>query len=267
MRRMLLVVLVATLLANAVNGQKQTTPFGDAWTGEVVATNDATREITLRHSDKNKTETFSGVLEAGYKVKMKDGSLREPKVSEIPPGTRIRVFYKTKNKVNQIHKVDFLGIDEYTKLREALNVGPSAPVVVAESGKFPEASPLKIYVAVVQPYIKDGFAAWVDRWNKKEAAKYGSIEIIPDPAGADISLVTYWGKDESYILPPILLYDQRGDALDEIYPATAHIVAREAGGLKVLWQQFLFLPPKKLGNYTGPFEKEVEKRMKARLKK
>ncbi|HEY9432872.1 MAG TPA: hypothetical protein VI260_15520 [Blastocatellia bacterium] len=90
---------------------------GDTWTGEVTATDDSKREITLSYKKKDKEETFVGALEEGYAVKMKDGSMRELKVSEIPTGTRIKVYYITKTKkdasgaktkFNQIIKIRFL---------------------------------------------------------------------------------------------------------------------------------------------------------------
>jgi len=90
---------------------------GDTWTGEVTATDDGKREITLGYKKKDKEETFIGVLEEGYSVKMKDGSMHELKVSEIPTGTRIKVYYMTKTKkdasgakikFNQIIKIRFL---------------------------------------------------------------------------------------------------------------------------------------------------------------
>jgi hypothetical protein len=75
---------------------------GDTWTGEVSAVSDANREIMLVHNDGKKAETFVGVLQQGYKVKLKkDGSLAELKVSTIPVGTRLRVYYMAKDrKVN-----------------------------------------------------------------------------------------------------------------------------------------------------------------------
>jgi hypothetical protein len=90
---------------------------GDTWTGEVTATDDIKRKITLSYKKKDKEETFVGVLEEGYAVKMKDGSMRELKVSEVPTGTRIKVYYITetkkdasgaKTKFNQIIKIRFL---------------------------------------------------------------------------------------------------------------------------------------------------------------
>jgi hypothetical protein len=88
---------------------------GDMWTGQVSAANDSSREITLVYTTSKKTETFVGVLEQGYKAKLKDGTLAELKLSMIPTGTRLRVYYMAKNrKVNgqkekfyEIFKMDF----------------------------------------------------------------------------------------------------------------------------------------------------------------
>jgi hypothetical protein len=71
----------------------------------------------LIYKKKDKEETFVGVLEEGYAIKMKDGSMHELKVSDIPTGTRIKVYYMSKTKkdasgaktkFNQIIKIRFL---------------------------------------------------------------------------------------------------------------------------------------------------------------
>jgi hypothetical protein len=117
-------ILIIVCFAN-VHAQKGTAESdyypmgynGDTWTGEVTATDDGKREITLSYKKKDKEETFTGVLEEGYAVKMKDGSMHKLKVSEIPTGTRIKVYYMTqtkkdasgsKIKFNQIIKIRFL---------------------------------------------------------------------------------------------------------------------------------------------------------------
>lgn len=100
----------------ASNGYFPVGYAGDTWTGEVSAVNDSTSEITLVYKGSKKTETFIGVLQQGYKVKLKDGSLAELKVSTIPSGTHLRVYYMAKNrKVNgqkekfyEIFRVEFL---------------------------------------------------------------------------------------------------------------------------------------------------------------
>jgi hypothetical protein len=273
--RILLAGLMVFLLASLVSAQKRMTILGDAWIGEVVAASDATREITLRHPDKNKAETFVGILEEGYKVKTKDGSLRELKVSDMTPGTRVRVFYKKRQQevggqqveVRSIYRVDFLGVDAYTKLREVLKLEPTIPVILAESGKLPAANPLKIYLAIEPPHVKESLVAWVDRWNKEQAAKYGSLELVSEPEPSDISLVVYWGRDETVVPLPAMIYDQRSGLTRDFFPATAHVVTKEPEGLKVLWEKFLLLSHEKSERAAEVFEKEIEKRMKARIKK
>jgi len=68
------------------------------WTGEVTATNDATREITLTYHKGRKTESFVGVLDEGYRYAVKGGGTHELKVSEIPLGTRVTTYYMEKEK-------------------------------------------------------------------------------------------------------------------------------------------------------------------------
>jgi len=89
---------------------------GDTWTGVVSAVDDATQEITLAYVGKKKTESFVGVLGVGYKARQKDGTMVPMKVSMIPLGTRLRVYYMAqeqkvdgrKVKVNGIFRVDTL---------------------------------------------------------------------------------------------------------------------------------------------------------------
>jgi hypothetical protein len=274
MRKILLAGLLVSLLPNSVCPQKRNTIIGDSWVGIVVSTNDATREIRLSHPDKTKTETFLGILKEGYKVTLKDGSLYELKVSEIILGERVRVFYKTqtqesggrKVKVQSIHRLDFLGSDKYTLLRERLALPPSIPVVLAKSGKLPTTNPLKIYVSIEQSYIKERFVNWVSQWNKEQSAKYGPLEILADPAQADISLIVFWGSDETVILFPLTLFDG-GRPIHSFFPATAYLTTRDDQGLKVLWEQLLMLSKEKPEAPEGRIEKEIERRLKARAKK
>jgi hypothetical protein len=274
MRKTLLAALLVSILSNSVCPQKRSTIVGDAWVGVVVSTNDASREITLSHPDKNKTETFVGILKEGYKVTLKDGSLYELKVSEIRIGERVRVFYKTqtqesggqKVKVKSIHRLDFLGADEYTILRDKLALPPSIPVVLAESGRLPATRPLKIYLSIEQPYVKDRFVNWVGQWNKEQSAKYGPLEIVSDPAQSDLSLVVFWGSDETVILFPLMLSDQSGTT-HTLFQATAYLTTKDDEGLKVLWLKRLALSKQKPKAQEGQIEKEIARRLKATAKK
>ncbi len=124
MRHMVFAACLLLAVAGILHSQHGTAPngyfpmgfAGDTWTGEVSAVNDANREIALVYTGKKKTESFVGVLQEGYKAKLKDGTLAELKVSMIHAGTRLRVYYMAKDrkvdgrkeKFYEIFQIDFL---------------------------------------------------------------------------------------------------------------------------------------------------------------
>jgi hypothetical protein len=89
---------------------------GESRTGTVISTNDSAREITLAVTDGAKKENFVGVVVDGYRVKMKDGSLRDLVVSQIPVGMKLAVHYfdemtgpeRKTNEVHRIYRIQFL---------------------------------------------------------------------------------------------------------------------------------------------------------------
>lgn len=258
MTRILLAALIVSLQVGSVCAQKVKTVIGDAWTGEVVTTDDNTREIVIKFDDKGKSETFVGVLNEGYKVQLKDGGSHELKVSEIPIGERIRVFSKTKErivggqkvKINLIWRIDFVGKDDFARLREQLKVSPSIPVVLAESKDLPPGNPLNLYLAIEDEAVSQSIVEWVQKWNRDSGAKYGSIEVVSDLTKADVYLARYRGSR----------------SLIEIFrTATIFLVVPKGDGLEVLWTQVVAIDPDQ--GFSPAIEKEVEKRMKARLKK
>jgi hypothetical protein len=106
MRKAVLVVgflFLAGTLAQAQHGTASPGYYppgysGDTWTGTVTSVNDQTREIALTYTNNDKTESFTGILQAGYKVKLKDGTTKELKPSDIPISTRLIVYYITETK-------------------------------------------------------------------------------------------------------------------------------------------------------------------------
>lgn len=274
MRSILSCVLTALVFTSPAFAQKIPNLLSDSWVGEVVSVNDATREVVIRSTVKGAAETFAGILEEGARVRVRDGDPRELKVSDIVPGTRIRVFYKTRKKdvggrkvkVHSISTVVLLGADEYTPVREALNLEPSAPVASAESDALPAANPLKLYLAAESPFVRRRLAAWAGKWNKSRAEKYGSIELVPELAQSDIALVVYRGSEREVGQFPADFTDARG----RLYRAThshmtVYVVANAAGGPRVLWKRVV-------GNLNVgvvdvaavEIEKEFEKMLKAR---
>jgi hypothetical protein len=272
-----LLALVATLsLASPQYAQKRSsTIFGNTFAGEVVSSNETTREITITYTDKhhNETETLVGVLMPGYQQKLRDGTLRELQMSDIKPGVRISVLYKEKSdnvagrkvKFSQIISITFLGRDDYTSLRDALDVAPSLPVTPAPSAKLPAANPLKLYVAIQEPSLKQRLIHWAGQWNKEQGPKYGAVEIVSDLDQSDLAAVFFWGDEDSPILLPLLA--SYGGDLHELFLATVHLVTKDSEGVKVLWQSRTFESPKRIEGMQGLIERELEKRLKARGKK
>jgi len=252
-----------------VHAQKRTTILGDAWRGVVESTNEATREITIVNPDK-KTEKFVGVLKDGYQVTLKDGTSRELKVSELKPGLNVRVFYKSKTidvagrdtKVQLIHRIDFLGRDDYTRLREHLKVQPSIPVDVVEKSNLPTADPLKIYMSLEPQLLGTAMVPWMHKWNHEQSAKYGKVEFVEDPAQADVSLVVIWGSDDPVAL--VAFPFTNNDV--EVAQATVYLTSKDDKGVHVLFLRRVLIDARE-PQHSAPFlTKELEKRLKARAK-
>jgi hypothetical protein len=77
----------------AENGYYPSAYQGDTWTGVVVAANELTGEITLSYTKGGKSQTFVGFPEAGYLVHEHNGATRPLKMSDIPVGKIIKVWY------------------------------------------------------------------------------------------------------------------------------------------------------------------------------
>lgn len=116
---LLIAVLVLASSASAQHGTAENGYYpsgyqGDTWTGEVVAVNEQTHEITLTYAKKGKAQTFVGVPEDGYLVHEHNGPTRPLKMSDIPVGRTVKVWYMPgtkkidgqKVKVNSIFLID-----------------------------------------------------------------------------------------------------------------------------------------------------------------
>ena len=246
MKQTLITFLCVLVLTTVVHAQKRTTILGDAWRGVVESTNEATREITIVNPDK-KTEKFVGILKDGYQVTLKDGTSRELKVSELKPGLNVRVFYKSQTidvagrdtKVKVIHRIDFLGRDQYTRLREHLKVPPSIPVDLVEKNNLPATDPLKIFMSLEPQLIAPMMASWANAWNHEQSAKYGKVEFVDDPAQADVSLVVIWGSDDPIALIPFPFVG-RGNEV-EAADATVYLTSKDDKGVHVLFLRRVFI--------------------------
>jgi hypothetical protein len=115
------IIIVSAGLASGQKGSAESDYYplnyhGETWTGEVTTINSETREITLTYTKKDKTQTFIGVLEPHCQVPMRDGNYQELKLSDLPKGIRLKVYYIGKEEktsagkvmVNRIFRARFL---------------------------------------------------------------------------------------------------------------------------------------------------------------
>lgn len=108
----------------AANGYYPPGYSGDTWTGVVASSNEQTQEITLSYTNpKNgKAETFIGIPEQGYLVHEHGGATRPLKLSDIPVGRTIKVWYKTATKMVNGKKVKFNSVFQISTAANA-NMG------------------------------------------------------------------------------------------------------------------------------------------------
>lgn len=230
MKKALLILIAIMLSALPAFSQKGSTVWGDYYTGHVVKTDDASREITLQYPGKDKTETFVGVLEDGYQSRLKDGVRRELKLSELTQGTRIRVYYKKiskevdgqRVKSNLVTRIEFLGRDEFAVMRRYLKVDPATPVTVVEFKTLPEANPLRLRIVGDNPVTSDEMMKWAQGWNKREGKKYGEVSIVSDGDQFDLTLVIHkWSDSIIATIMPVM---------------SGFFVFEKPSGLEVIWK-------------------------------
>ena len=121
MKRILLATLILITIFGVARAQHGTAPngyypmgyHGDIWTGEVTAVNAANREITLTYVKGEKRESFRRRIAGGLQGQ-KDGSDHELKVSEIPIGARVTVYYLAKSRKVEGKKTNFYEIFRLT---------------------------------------------------------------------------------------------------------------------------------------------------------
>jgi hypothetical protein len=267
---MLLTLVIILACAGAALPQKRSTVLGDSFTGVIVAADKETREITLEYKGEGKAESFTGTLDPTAKIKLRDGAFHRPYSGpfEVAPGERVRVFYKSRQqevggrkvKFNAISRLDFIGEDAYTILRTRLGLPKSYPVEAVEEKALPPANPLRLHVRIESHHLKNSFNSWLSAWEKKEAAKYGSVKVVADLSQADAVLLCYDGSE--VLLDPFLL-PRRG----EPYTVTAFLLKPNGPRLEIIWRQMFVTHRDEPADGKGLMEKEVGKRLKARPRK
>lgn len=276
MKTLLSIAMVLLGLLGSVAAQKLDTFYGDFVIGEVTGANEATREITIKYPGKAGPEVFSGFLIDGYKLKLKDGSQRELKINEITPGIRVRAFFKNdkeyvsgqKKKIYRIVRFEFLGADEWVRLRDQLNVPPATAFTRAENDTLPSTAPLKVYVSSAYKQGLIYLAEWLTDWNREHPED--KLEVVTDLDQADVLLVIAKGSDTEVVMLPMISYVGDEEIKGVWSQATSYLVVKDREGLKVLWTGIARVFSTKNGGAIsrgrGSVTGELEKRLTARAR-
>jgi hypothetical protein len=275
MKTLLKVVILCGLIGS-VAAQKKETFYGKFVIGEVTGANESTREITIKYPGEAGPEVFSGFLIDGYRLKLKDGNQRELKINEITPGIRVRAFFKNdkeyvsgqKKKIYRIVRFEFLGADEWVRLRDQLNVPPATAVAPGENDALPSTAPLRVYVSSAYKQGLVYLAEWLTKWNQKHPED--KLEVVTNLDQADVLLVIAKGSDTEVVLLPMIGYVGDEEIKGVWSDATSYLVVKDGDRFKVLWTGIAKVFSTKNGDAIstsrGSVTSELEKRLTARTR-
>src|SRR3954463_9854942 len=78
--------------------------------------------------------------------------------------------------------------DELSTLRELLNVSSSTSITPSTSS-LPPNSPIRVFIAVgPNEKIQKEFTNEINKWNRNNGQKYGTVELVSQLSEADIIL-------------------------------------------------------------------------------
>ena len=82
--------------------------------------------------------------------------------------------------------------EEMARLRPLIGAQAAAKIDLASAPNLAARFPLKVFVSVgLDGKVRDNFSEWVRQWQKKEAKKHGSLELVAAAENADVILVRY----------------------------------------------------------------------------
>lgn len=117
---LLLLIFLAANPANAQHGDAEAGYYpgsyvGDTWQGNVTATDDQSRTITLTYVKGSKSQSFTITFAAGLAVHYTDGTSKELKPSDLAKGSMAIAYYtnysqKVDGKKTDVHEAFMLRV-------------------------------------------------------------------------------------------------------------------------------------------------------------
>jgi hypothetical protein len=159
---------------------------------------------------------------------------------------------------------------EATAIREALQLPASTSLTVIKSNVVPDGIPLRIYLAgAVSGAFTSDLSGWIEKWNKMDGPKYGTLEIATDLANSEVCLVRIiqtWpmtDRERTALEASASFLQIKGSAIALGY---SYLIVRRPISLEIVWRQAeIIIEPG--SNSAHWFSDELKKRLRARLTK
>ena len=137
-----------------------------------------------------------------------------------------------------IGKLEKINDEERALLRKGFKMPETASIIVVKDKTFTTGVPLKICLeTILDPQVREDLTSWIAEWNKKEADKYGTFEIVSDSLQSDISVLRYLHPlPSSDPISAMFLDDPKGKR-HSLIPVYSYLMVRKADSLEILWRK------------------------------
>jgi len=170
---------------------------------------------------------------------------------------------------------------EIANLRRHLNISDAEPIRVNTDTRLPAGSSLKIFLTVKrQGNEAKYFEKWVQDWNKKDAAKFGKLEIVSDISQADFVLAHFVSGTSKLVpeaslkigntppegqIKPEFRVEGKNEVRSLLLPAYSYLLVREDTFWTIVYQDVdSIVEEEQISNPEYKLWRTVKNRMKDR---
>jgi hypothetical protein len=149
---------------------------------------------------------------------------------------------------------------ELARLRKTLGLSAEVTLRLAPSAVLPPAAARTVALeAGLDTRVRDNVARWTEEWNKKDGARYGQLQVVPERADAAILLAYLVDEDKARSTTQTFTTgtSQTGTGRPErrsfqVYQAPVHAYVLRAveGGYEIVWREAGYTPVERT-NATG----------------
>lgn len=139
-----------------------------------------------------------------------------------------------------VKRLEKLGDDERNFLRRGFKLPESADVNEAKlkADKFDTSRAISVDIdSIVDQKVRDGVAAWIDKWNAGEGAKVGKVERAADGLKADLTLVRYLRPVPASDQMSSMTWTDENGKRQPLIPVYSYIMVRKPDRIEIVWRK------------------------------